>query len=153
MNSPSQFDSTKFNLVSGGTIYNIDTTSTGLASKGQTTITGVLATQARKMLAGMLWNPAFNAASQQLFPTGTTVSSIAPDGLGMGNYTITMSAAATATGSPGFVGVGGSFQFVGSQYTSATTPDGNPTSMPGSIPANSNLMTIDPNVGMYLRPE
>ncbi len=106
VNSPSQFDSTKFNLVSGGTIYNIDTTSTGLATKGQTTITGVLATQARQMLAGMLWNPAFNAASQQLFPTGTTVSSIAPDGLGMGTYTITMSAAATATGSPGFVGCG-----------------------------------------------
>ena len=26
VNSPSPFDSTKFNLVSGGTVYNIDTT-------------------------------------------------------------------------------------------------------------------------------
>ena len=64
-----------------------------------------------------------------------------------------MSAAATATGSPGFDAAGGSFAFVGSQYTSATTPAGQPTTTPGSIPANSNLMTIDPNVGMYLRPE
>ena len=153
VNSPSPFDSTKFNLVSGGTNYTIDTTSTGLATMGTTTITGVLATQALKMVAGMLWNPGNNLAGTQLFPTGTTISSIAPDGLGMGNYTITMSAAATATGSPGFSGVGGSFAFAGSQYTSANTPDGKPTSMPGSIPANSTLMTIDPNVGMYLRPE
>ena len=153
VNSPSPFDSTKFNLVSGGTVYNIDTTSTGLATMGQTTITGVLAAQALQMVAGMLWSPANNAAGQQLFPTGTTIASIAPDGSGMGNYTITMSAAATATGSPGMAGVGGSFAFVGSQYTSATTPTGQPTMTPGSIPVNSNIMTIDPNIGMYLRPE
>ena len=152
VNSPSPFDSTKFNLVSGGTVYNIDTTSTGLATMGQTTITGVLATQALQMVVGMLWSPANNAAGQQLFPTGTTIVSIAPDGSGMGTYTITMSAAATATGSPGKAGVGGSFAFVGSQYTSATTPTGQPTTTPGSIPVNSNIMTIDPNIGMYLRP-
>ncbi len=70
----------------------------------------------------------------------------------MGTYTITMSAPATATGSPGQTGVGGSFAFVGSLYTSATTPAGQPTTTPGSIPTNSNIMTIDPNVGMYLRP-
>ncbi len=150
VNSPSPFDSTKFNLVSGGTNYTIDTTSTGLATMGTTTITGVLATQALKMVAGMLWNPGGNLAGTQLFPTGTTISSIAPDGTG--TYTITMSAAATATGSPGFSGVGGSFAFAGSQYTSANTPAGQPTSTLGSIPASSNLMTIDPNVGMYLRP-
>ena len=107
VNSPSPFDSTKFNLVSGGTVYNIDTTSTGLATMGQTTITGVLATQALQMVAGMLWSPASNPAGQQLFPTGTTISSIAPDGSGMGTYTITMSAAATASGSPGYSGCGG----------------------------------------------
>ncbi len=152
VNSPSPFDSTKFNLVSGGTVYNIDTTSTGLATIGQNTITGVSAMQAVQMVAGMLWSTSSNAASQQLFPTGTTITSIAPDGLGMGNYTITMSAAATASGSPAHMGVGGSFAFVGSQYTSTTTPAGQPTTTPASIPANSNVMTIDPNVGMYLRP-
>ena len=120
---------------------------------GQPTITGVLAAQALQMVVGMLWSPANNAAGQQLFPTGTTIVSIAPDGLGMGNYAITMSAAATATGSPGQAGVGGSFAFVGSLYTSATTPTGQPTTTPGSIPMNSNIMTIDPNIGMYLRPE
>ena len=84
VNSPSPFDSTKFNLVSGGTVYNIDTTSTGLATMGQPTITGVLATQALQMVAGMLWSPANNKAGQQLFPNGTTISSIAPDGSGWG---------------------------------------------------------------------
>ena len=45
------------------------------------------------MLAGMLWSPANNGPNgtgQQLFPNGTTILSIAPDG--MGTYTITMSA-------------------------------------------------------------
>ena len=98
VNSPSPFDSTKFNLVSGGSVYSIDTTSTGLATMGQTTITGVLAAQALQMVVGMLWSPANNAAGQQLFPNGTTIVSIAPDGLGMGNYAITMSAAATPPG-------------------------------------------------------
>ena len=64
-----------------------------------------------------------------------------------------MSTNATASGSPGFDTAGGSFAFVGSQYTSTTTPAGQPTTTPASIPANSNLMTIDPAVGMYLRPE
>ena len=73
VNSPSPFDSTKFNLVSGGTVYNISTLSTGLATMGQTTITGVLATQAVQMLAGMLWSAANNDAGQQLFPNGTTI--------------------------------------------------------------------------------
>jgi Bacterial Ig-like domain (group 3) len=152
VDSPSPFDSTKFNLVSGGTVYNVDTTSTGLATMGQTTITGVLAAQALQMVVGMLWSPTNNAAGTQLFPTGTTIVSIAPDGSGMGTYAITMSAPATATGSPGKAGVGGSFAFVGSLYTSATTPTGQPSMTPGSIPMNSNIMTIDPNIGMYLRP-
>ena len=91
MDSPSPFDSTKFNLVSGGTVYNVDTTSTGLATMGQTTITGVLAAQALQMVVGMLWSPANNLAGKQLFPTGTTIVSIAPDGSGMGTYAITMS--------------------------------------------------------------
>jgi hypothetical protein len=150
VDSPSQFDSTKFDLVSGGTVYNIDTDSTGLATTGQANITGVLAAQALKMVVGMLWSPAKNIAGDQLFPTGATIAAIAPDG--KGTYTITMSAPATATGSPGFSGVGGSFAFVGSEYTSTTTPTGQPTTTPGSIPVNSNLMTIDPNIGMYLRP-
>ena len=34
VNSPSQFDATKFNLESGGTVYNISTLSTGLATMG-----------------------------------------------------------------------------------------------------------------------
>ncbi len=152
VNSTSPFDSTKFNLVSGGTVYSIDTTSTGVATMGHTTITGVLAAQALQMVVGMLWSPANNLAGQQLFPTGTTIASIASDGSGMGTYAITMSAPATATGSPGQAGVGGSFAFVGSLYTSATTPTGQPTTTPASIPMNSNIMTIDPNIGMYLRP-
>ena len=84
----------------------------------------------------MLWSPAANldGTGQQLFPTGTTISSIAPDGMGMGTYTITMSAKATASGSPGKSGVGGSFAFVGSQYTSATTPAGQPTIDAGKHP-------------------
>ena len=150
MNSQSSFDATKFTLVSGGTVYNISTLSTGLATMGQPTITGVLATQAVQMLPGMLWSAANNKSGQQLFPNGTTISSIAPDM--MGTYTITMSKNATASGSPGLDTAGGSFAFVGSQYTSTTTPAGQPTTTPASIPANSSLMTIDPAVGMYLRP-
>ena len=151
--SPSLFDATKFNLESGGTVYNISTLSTGLATMGTPYITGVLAAQALQMTAGMLWSPATNGPNgtgPKLFPNYTTILSIAPDG--MGAYTITMSANATATGSPGSSTTGGSFAFVGSQYSSATTPAGQPTSTPGSIPANSNVMTIDANVGMYLRP-
>ena len=106
MNSQSSFDATKFNLVSGGTVYNISTLSTGLATMGQPTITGVLATQALQMVAGMLWSPANNKSGQQLFPNGTTISvSRLMDG--MGTYTITMSANATASGSPGFDTAGG----------------------------------------------
>ena len=152
--SPSLFDATKFNLESGGTVYGINTLSTGLATMGTPYITGVLAAQALQMTAGMLWSPATNGPNgtgPKLFPNYTTILSIAPDG--MGAYTITMSANATATGSPGSSTTGGSFAFVGSQYSSATTPAGQPTSTPGSIPANSNVMTIDANVGMYLRPE
>ena len=79
-----------------------------------------------------------------LFPNGTTIFGIAPDGTG--TYTITMSAAAKASGSPGKSGVGGSFAFVGSQYTSATT---------GNIAPSTNQITgLDAvNAGMYLRPE
>ena len=105
INSQSSFDATKFTLVSGGTVYNISTLSTGLATMGQPTITGVLATQAVQMLAGMLWSAANNKSGQQLFPNGTTISSIAPDM--MGTYTITMSKNATASGSPGFDTAGG----------------------------------------------
>ena len=155
INTPSQFDATKFSLVSGGTKYQVDTSITGLATVNTNTITGVLATQALKMVPGMLWVPDFNLVGTTktlLFPNGTTILSIAPDGTPAGTYTITMSAKATATGSPGKPGAGGSFAFVGSQYTSATTPAGQPTSTPGSIPASSNVMTVDANVGLYLRP-
>ena len=91
-----------------------------------------------------------NPTDPLLFPNGTTILGIASDG--MGTYTITMSATASASGSAGKPVAGGSFAFVGSQYTSATTPAGQPTSTPGSIPASSNVMTIDANVGLYLRP-
>ena len=78
VNSPSTFDSTTFNLVSGGTIYQVDTTSTGLATAGNTTITGVKASQAALLVPGMLWVPTSNQAGMLLFPNGTTIFGIAP---------------------------------------------------------------------------
>ena len=92
VNSPSPFDATKFNLVSGGTVYNISTLSTGLATMGQPTITGVLATQAVQMLAGMLWSAANNARSPASNSSRTGPPSSVSRLMVMGTYTITMSA-------------------------------------------------------------
>ena len=140
--------------MSGGTVYNISTLSTGLATMGQPTTRAFLRRKPSKCWLecyGVL--PTTPPASSSS-PTGTTIVSISPDGLGMGNYTITMSAdGRRPPGRRGKAGVGGSFAFVGSLYTSATTPTGQPAMTPGSIPMNSNIMTIDPAVGMYLRPE
>ena len=74
MNSPSPFDSTKFNLVSGGTVYNVDTTSTGLATMGQTTMPlAFLRRKPSKWWLVECYGVTDNADGQQLFPTfGTT---------------------------------------------------------------------------------
>src|SRR5262249_59770478 len=54
LNVPSQFNATKFNLLSGCDVLNVDTHSTGLATLGSYTITGVSTVWARQLVAGML---------------------------------------------------------------------------------------------------
>ena len=107
VNSPSSFDSTKFNLVSGGTVYNISTLAPALRPWVRLPSRAFLRRKPSKWWLECYGVLPTTHAGQQLFPTGTTISSIAPDGLGMGTYAITMSAAATATGSPGYGGCGG----------------------------------------------
>ena len=105
LNSPSPFDSTKFNLVSGGTT----TISTPPARALRPSVRYHHGRSCDASPPNGGWNVMESwrqRAGKQLFPNGTTISSIAPDGRGR-NYTITMSAAATASGSPGFIGCGG----------------------------------------------
>jgi hypothetical protein len=150
LNVLSQFDATRYSLVSGGTQANISTLSTGVSTAGSNTIQNVSTAIARQLVVGMLWSPVNPPSSQTpYFPNGTTISSIQIGTTGNNDSTITMSNKANASGSPGFPGAGGSWTFEGSQYSTANSPP----SLQGSIGPNSNLITgIDPNVGMYLRP-
>ena len=150
LNVLSQFDATKYSLVSGGDVRNVDTHSTGVSTAGTNTITGVSTEWARELAAGMLLAPANNLAGTQLFPYGTTISRIEIGTAGNNDSTLIMSNKASANGSPGNTAAGGSWLFYGSQFGTA---DSDP-SMQGKIAANDNKITgLDPKVGMYLRPE
>jgi hypothetical protein len=153
-NVASSFDPTQYNLVSGGTKANIATIGTGTATAGSTDILNVSNAIAATLVPGMLWSPVNPPASNMpYFPNGTTIASISV-GTGAGNTsTITMSAKANFTGSPGGTnngtGPGGSWTFNGSQYS---TVNSSPL-LWGSIAANGNQITgLDPAVGIYLRP-
>lgn len=148
LNVPSQFDATKFNLLSGGTVLNVDTHSTGLATTGSSDITGVSTEWARQLVAGMLLKDSKPSLTPppgmaSLFPLDAVIFSIQIGTDGQHDSTITMSKKATNSGSPGMGTAGGSFGFVGSQYTIPA----------GSIAANSDLITgYDSSLAQYLRP-
>lgn len=148
LNVPSQFDATKFNLLSGGTVLNVDTHSTGLATTGSDIITGVSTEWARHLVAGMLLKDAKPSLTPpptmaSLFPLDAVIFSIQIGTDGQSDSTITMSKKATNSGSPGMGTAGGSFGFVGSQYSIPT----------GSIAANGNQITgFDAKFAEYLRP-
>ncbi|HVX60651.1 MAG TPA: hypothetical protein VHC19_08615, partial [Pirellulales bacterium] len=148
LNVLSQFDATRYSLVSGGGVESIGSIGTGASTAGTNVITGVSTAIARQLAAGMLLAPANNLAGTQLFPYGTTISRIEIGTAGSNDSTLIMSNKAAASGSPGVDGPGGSWLFFGSQYGTA---DSDP-SLQGKIAANDNKITgLDPKVGMYLR--
>jgi hypothetical protein len=120
------FDDTKFQLASGGDVGKVPQV-TGTASGNQ--ITGVDATLIAKLAPGMLiFGP---PVEQGDYKKGTSI-------LKAEGTTITLSTSALFTGSKAV-----SYDFVGSQYTSATgSTTGNP---------NDSFVTgIDPTKGVFL---
>ncbi len=107
LNVLSQFDSTRYSLVSGGAVESIGSIGTGVSTTGTNTITGVSTAIARQLAAGMLLAPANNLAGTQLFPYGTTISRIEIGTAGSNDSTLIMSNKAAASGSPGVDGPGG----------------------------------------------
>ena len=110
LNVLSQFDSTKYSLVSGGAVQSIGTIGTGVATVGSNTIQNVSTEIARQLVAGMLLAPAGpKTGTAKLFPNATTILRIEIGTADHNDSKIIMSNKATASGSPGEDGPGGSW--------------------------------------------
>ncbi len=135
----SSYDPTKFQLVSGGSYAQVDTRSTGIATKGSNQITDVSAAQAALLAPGMEYqivNFPIMGGTMPIFPQGTYITSVV-------GTTINMSQAALQNGPDQSPGNQLSYTFVGSQFTSTTgTTNGTIATITG----------IDPTVGIYLSP-
>jgi hypothetical protein len=135
----SSYDSSKFQLVSGGTFAQVDTHSSGIATQGSNQITGVDASVIAQLAPGMQYqivNFPIVGGITPIFPQGTYITSVS-------GTTITMSNTALQNGPDQSPNNQISYTFVGSRFTSAK----------GSTNGTDAVITqIDPAAGIYLQP-
>jgi hypothetical protein len=135
----SQFDPTKYQLVSGGNRVQVDTHSTGLVTEGSDQITDVDPVWAAQLAPGMQYkivNWPLNGGTKPIFAQGTTITKVK-------GTTITVSTPALQDGPDQSPGNQLSYTFAGSRFVSPTgSTDGTTAAVTG----------IDPKVGILLRP-
>jgi hypothetical protein len=135
----SQFDATKYQLVSGGDRVQVDTHSTGRVVEGSKQITDVDPVWAAQLAPGMQYkivNWPLNGGTKPIFAQGTTITSVE-------GTTINVSTPALQDGPDQSPGNQLSYTFAASQFVSPTgSTDGTTAAITG----------IDPKVGILLRP-
>ncbi|MFO0875838.1 MAG: PKD domain-containing protein [Gemmataceae bacterium] len=135
----SQLDISKYQLVSGGNRAQIDTRSTGIATKDSNLLTDVDPAVAAILAPGMLYkivNWPISGGTQPIFPQGTYITSVE-------GTTVHLSHAALQDGPDQSPGNQLAYTFAGSQFISTTGSTNGTTAV---------ISNIDPLVGILLRP-